>query len=78
MATIVKCQPQHEHGRRLHGEVGIDDGRVQTGQLHRVDGVPLVGSLVDVRVKGDDAYAATSGRNEFMSGAAGGGVMPVL
>jgi len=45
-----------------------DDGRVQTGQLYRVDGVPLVGSLVDVRVKGDDAYTATSGRNEFMSG----------
>ena len=36
------------------------------------------GSLVDVRAKGDDAYAATSGRKDWQTGVAGLGIMPFV
>jgi hypothetical protein len=43
-----------------------------------VKGRPLTGSFVDVRVKGDDAFAATSGRNDWQTGVAGLGTVPFV
>jgi uncharacterized protein DUF3592 len=77
-ATIVQCQSS---GKGSQSECTVrwyEDGKAHTAQLHRVDGHPLVGSRVDVRVTGDDAYAATSGRAGLIGGSIGIGVILVL
>jgi hypothetical protein len=78
VATIVKCDTQPWGGQSSCDVRWYDAERAHTGRLHRVNGRPLTGSLVDVRVKGDDAYAATSGRKDWQTGVAGLGMMPFL
>jgi len=78
VATIVECET-----RRPNSDVDCtvrwyDDGRALTGELHRVTDHPPIGGRADVHVKGDDAYVATSGRDGFIAGAIGAGVMLVL
>lgn len=77
-ASIVKCQSIPRSNQSNCTVRWYEDGRAHTGQLHRVDGHPLVGSRMDVRVKGDDAYAATSGRGDLIAGSIGVGVGLVL
>jgi len=75
VATIVKCQSSGKGNQSECTVRWYEDGKAHTAQLHRVDGHPLVGSRVDVGVKGDDAYAATSGRTGLIGGSIGIGVI---
>lgn len=77
-ASIVKCQSIPRSNQSNCTVRWYEDVRAHTGQLHRVDGHPLVGSRMDVRVKGNDAYAATSGRGDLIAGSIGVGVILVL
>jgi hypothetical protein len=77
VATIVTCTSMRG-GQSDCTVRWYEGGRARTGQLHRVDGRPLVGSRVNVRVNGDDAYVGTSGRADVIGGSIGFGVILVL